>query len=148
MGKLPLRHNGEMNLVDLHNRDNSHRVLQLGSVYVPTNSLDHEKLAAAPRKGCRRNLMKPFWSHTGRDAEHPGPDEKEENTAQDVSSPVKPANSIIVLLDTDLPAGLPTTKENTQRGVKPAIRALHMPLSGFRNARNSFWFTTAMMPSI
>ena len=51
------------------------------------------------------------------------------STARGASSPVKPANCLIVLLvQTDLPAGLPTTKGNTKRGVKPATRALHITL--------------------
>ena len=74
---------------------------------------------------------------------------KNRSTARGASSPVKPAEHIIVLLvQTDLPAGLPTTKGNPERGVKPAIQALHMPLPGpTMSAPLSFWSIPALMPS-
>ena len=38
---LPLRNDGEANLHDLHNRDVDNRNTATGSIYGPTNSLDH-----------------------------------------------------------------------------------------------------------
>ena len=86
-------------------------------------------------------------SHTGHDAEHLGPDDiKRENSTRSIV----PANCIIVLLvHTDLPAGLPTTKGNTKRGEKPAKRALHITLpESTMSAPLSFWSIPAMMQGI
>ena len=72
------------------------------------------------------------------------------STARGALSPVKPAKcKIVLLVHTDLPAGLPTTKGNTKRAEKPGKRALHMPLpESTMSAPLSFWSIPAMMPSI
>ena len=49
-GNRPLRHDREVNLLDLHNRDIGHRVQQLWNVHGHTNSWTMEP-ASAPRRG-------------------------------------------------------------------------------------------------
>ena len=147
--ELPLRHDGEMNLFDLHNRDFDNRVQQLGNVYGPTNSLDHEKLPLRQERdvddlnGLQLRRPHSFSSldhghhvvtvllvHAGQDAEHPGLARREYNARCNITSETNDAHAT-AMVDDEMPriSGQTTTEGNTaRRGTspgKPAKRECH-----------------------
>ena len=111
---LPLRHDGEENLLDLHNRDVDNRVQQLRNVYGPTNCLDHERLPL------RRE----------RDVDDlDGLQLRSLHSLSSLNSTMSQLSfwSIAAMMSSIM--GLPTRETNTARSVlSPATPALYMPL--------------------